>query len=308
MPFAISAGVTGAAFLASSAAATAGTAAIVSASLSVAAAVAVASSLVMTVVSIATGDEELGKIAGYVGLAGGVASIGAGLVAPATTAATTGTNAAVNAGTTAASEAGKASAAQAATQGASAITPAFESGVGALPTAGAGQLGNTGGNLALQGGTGLGTAGTEAITPSLQNIGNISEQAAQTAAKTAQPIAQGAAQMAGIEAPKAPEVTVNTPGGSGGFWDFLKGDNGKVLGSTLQGIGGAAGEYMNAQNRNKVYQNQLDFEKQQYYGNQPGNFGITAREPTAAEKAQYERDKEAAAAKARKTALTLTGA
>jgi hypothetical protein len=140
-------------------------------------------------------------------------------------------------------------------------------------------------------------------------MGSISEQAAQAAATSVQPIAQGANQLNGVQAPSAigtPNAPT-TPGSTGGFWDFLKGDGGTMLGNTLSGVGEAVTDYQMASQRNQLGQNQLDFEKEKYYKNMPGSFGIQARAPTAGEMAQYERDQAAAAAKARKTALTLTG-
>jgi hypothetical protein len=296
MPFIITAGVTAAGALA--AGTVAGTAAVV-ASVTVAAAVATAASLVMTVVSFATGDKELGKIAGYVGLAGGVMGAGASIASAGVSAAgTVGTQAAK----TGATEATKAGAQSAASQ---AITPAFQS-TAAQAAASQGATGQALGSTASASLGTTGTLGTAGVTAAESSIGGISEEAAKTATKEG--IKQGGEAMQGVQAPssipetQAPSMT-KTPGNKdGGFFDFLK-DNKEII-SVGGAVVGAIGDYMGRKDKQATDQAELNFKKEMYYKNMPGTFGIQARNPTPGELAQYQREQAAAA---REQAMMITG-
>lgn len=162
------------------AAAAGGAMAVAGAALTVVATVATVAGLAMTIVGAATGNQDLMKIGGIIGIAGGVASIASGVVnasvqagtaaaAQGTASATAAvgsnaTNAAANAITpTFASQAGQAAAAVAPSTiqnaATSAITPAFQSAVGAGVA-----------NVAPAAATGvLNTAAQSSIAPALES-------------------------------------------------------------------------------------------------------------------------------------------
>lgn len=108
LPFIVGPAVAGAA-TAISAAAAAGTAAAIGsavvATASAIGAIATVAGLAMTVVGAITGDEDLMKIGGYVGLAGGVTGLATSAISGATSAATTAATEGVKAGTQAAGQA-----------------------------------------------------------------------------------------------------------------------------------------------------------------------------------------------------------
>lgn len=232
----------------------------------------------MTVVGAVTGDSDLMKIGGIVGLAGGVVGMGvsainAGSSATAaatesTTGATTATTASKSAADTAFSNASNPAVQEAATQAATQSSPVL--------TAGAN-------NMASQ--------AFNAATPGAGIVGQT--------ANVASPILS-----AGTEAAKSPIITTTdqtvnniknitkVDNQSSGFFDSLTSPTGteliKVGSSMLQG---SAQEDMNKdyiKAKQQIWQNKLDFEKQQYEtmmqnANTQGQMNLTTRAMTPEE-------------------------
>ena len=269
MPFAITAGIAAGSALA--AGAVVGTAATAAAIGAVVAGTAVAAGLTMTIVGMATGDKELMKIGGYVGLAGGIAGAGlnmAGFGAEAFSAMESAASAAnaANAIPAAATNA----AAGGISSGAaleSAVTPAFQSMANPVAQTGAtmGQIGS--GSLQATASqaltpafeaakTGAMTAGQvapnvlanapQAITPALSELGATAIKAAPTAAQAIGGTTAAGAQGAGTL--------------FDGLIDFVKTPTGVATLGTL------ASSYATRQTQgatNDIYKNKIAFDQQQ---------------------------------------------
>lgn len=296
MPLAISAGIAAGSALA--AGAVVGTAATVAAVGAVVAGTAVAAGLTMTIVGMATGDKELMKIGGYVGLAGGIA--GAGLnMAGFGASAFSGMEAAANAAN--AASAMPAAATNAAASGVSsgaamtsAVTPTFGSMANPVAQTGAtiGQIGSGSLQAAQQamtpafqaGTTGAMTAGQiapnvlagapQAITPVLSELGATAIKTAPTAVSAIGGTTAAGAQSAGTL--------------FDGLTDFMKTPGGiTLLGSTAQGIGSA----ITGSAQNDIYKNKIAFDQQQEaYKNANANaiapYGMTTTQLTDAQRQQ----------------------
>lgn len=216
-----------------------GTAATVTATVGAIAAVATVAGLAMTVVGAITGDEDLMRIGGFVGLAGGVTGL-------ATSAFSAGTSVAAEAASAASQAAPAASGVQGAMGGLggstsameSAITPAFQ-GANAALTAPAQSAIQTGGQML--GGAGLlGKAGTsaaqEALTPALsQGLGS----------QVGAGIGSNLGNVGADVGKGLGEISTYTPKSDGSFFDFLdfgaaEGKGGweavKIGGSVLEGM------------------------------------------------------------------------
>lgn len=264
-------------------------------------AIATVAGLAMTVVGAITGNSDLMKIGGIVGLAGGVGSLATGVLNVATSAASSSLSSASSAATPAANMAagsGASGGISAATTNAAAnaITPAFSSGVSAAaPVAGTGMNAAT---ASLSAPTGLlGSAGSTAlqsVAPAMQS------------ASTGLGSSVGASVGSGLNA--ATPVTQ-----SASFFDALTTPQnmleiGKIGAGMLQG---SAEEDQLSELVNKKYSVEnakLDFEKQKYNtqqtnANSQGRMNISARPLTQAElDAAAQRKAESA----KKTAQILT--
>jgi hypothetical protein len=211
------------------------------------AAVATMAGLAMSVVGLITGDEDLVKIGGFVGLAGGVTGL-------ATSAFSAGTSVAAEAASAASQAAPAASGVQGAMGGLggstsameSAITPAFQ-GAGQALTAPAQSAIQTGGQML--GGAGLlGKAGTsaaqEALTPAL-STGLGSDVGAGLGTSLGKVGADVGADLGKDLGANLGKASSYTPKGDGSFFDFLdfgaaEGKGGweavKIGGSVLEGM------------------------------------------------------------------------
>jgi len=263
MPIAITAGIAAGSAMAAGAAVTAaGVAAVV-------AGTAVAAGLTMTIVGMATGDKELIKIGGYVGLAGGLAGAGLNMA---------GYGASTFAAQEAAAVANAAGAAEtAATAGiaaapiasgsalAQSVTPAFESVANPIAQTGA-TLEQVGGGALQQltpafesttGSTGAITGALRtapnAITNATQNaIAPTMSELGATAIKAAPTIAGAAGSVASTGATAAK--------GAGSLFDFISTPGGvTLLGNVATGIGGA----ITGSAQNDIYKNKIAFDQQQ---------------------------------------------
>ena len=302
MPFAITAGIAAGSALA--AGAVVGTAATAAAVGAVVAGTAVAAGLTMTIVGMATGDKELMKIGGYVGLAGGIAGAGLNMAGFGASAFSGMEAAASAASTTPASltnaAAGGISSGSAMT---SAITPTFGSMANPVAQTGAtmGQIGS--GSLQATASqaltpafeaakTGAMTAGQvapnvlanapQAITPVLSELGTTAIKAAPTAAQAiGGTAATGAAasQGAGTLFDGLSEF-MKTPTGLAAVAELGKGVVGTITGSA----------------QNDIYKNKIAFDQQQAaYQNANANaiapYGMTTTQLTDAQRQQANIDK-----------------
>ena len=294
MPFAITAGIAAGSAMAAGAAITAaGVAAVV-------AGTAVAAGLTMTIVGMATGDKELMKIGGYVGLAGGIAGMGLNMAGYGAAEFAAQEAAAV------AAEAVPAAATNAAASGVSsgaamtsAVTPTFGSMANPVAQTGAtmGQIGSGSLQAAQQamtpafqaGTTGAMTAGQiapnvlagapQAITPALSELGATAIKTAPTAVSAIGGTTAAGAQSAGTL--------------FDGLTDFMKTPGGiTLLGSTAQGIGSA----ITGSAQNDIYKNKIAFDQQQTAyqmanANAIAPYGMTTTQLTDAQRQQANIDK-----------------
>ncbi len=262
------------------------------------AAVATVAGLAMTVVGALTGNSDLMKIGGIVGLAGGVTSLATGVIGAATSAASTSLSSAATPAANMSAPAGASGgiSAGATNAAANAITPAFSSGVSvAAPVTGTGMNAAT---ASLSAPTGLlGSAGSTAlqsVAPAMQS------------ASTGLGSSVGSGVGAGLSA-SAPVTQ------SASFFDALMTPQsiieiGKVGAGMLQG---SAEEDQLSELVDKKYSVEnakLDFEKQKYNtqqtnANTQARMNISARPLTQAElDAAAQRKAESA----KKTAQILT--
>lgn len=262
MPFAITAGIAAGSAMAAGAAVTAaGVAAVV-------AGTAVAAGLTMTIVGMATGDKELIKIGGYVGLAGGLA--GAGLNMAGYGASTFAAQEAAAVASQAAPAAMTNAAAGGLSSGAAmaeSITPTFGSmanpvaqtgstmqqiGAGSLQQASQSALQNITPTLgtevasnAVKAAPNILAGAPQAITPAMSELGSTAISAAPVATQ-----AIGGTAAAGATAAK----------GAGSLFDFISTPGGvTLLGNVATGIGGA----ITGSAQNDIYKNKIAFDQQQ---------------------------------------------
>ena len=298
MPFAISAGIAAGSALA--AGAVVGTAATVAAVGAVVAGTAVAAGLTMTIVGMATGDKELMKIGGYVGLAGGIAGMGLNMAGFGASA-FSGMEAAANAASAMPATATNAAASGVSSGAAmtSAVTPTFGSMANPVAQTGAtmGQIGSGSLQAAQQamtpafqaGTTGAMTAGQiapnvlagapQAITPALSELGATAIKTAPTAVSAIGGTTAAGAQSAGTL--------------FDGLIDFVKTPTGVATLGTL------ASSYANRQSQgdqNDIYKNKIAFDQQQAaYQNANANaiapYGMTTTQLTDAQRQQANIDK-----------------
>lgn len=299
MPFAISAGIAAGSALA--AGAVVGTAATVAAVGAVVAGTAVAAGLTMTIVGMATGDKELMKIGGYVGLAGGIA--GAGLnMAGFGASAFSGMEAAASAANAIPAAATNAAAGGVSSGAAlqSAVTPTF--GSMANPVA------QTGATMGQIGSGSLQATASQALTPAFE----AAKTGAMTAGQVAPNVLANAPQAItpvlselGTTAIKAAPTAVSAIGGTtaagaqsagtlfDGLTDFMKTPGGiTLLGSTAQGIGSA----ITGNAQNDIYKNKIAFDQQQAAyqmanANAIAPYGMTTTQLTDAQRQQANIDK-----------------
>lgn len=306
MPFAIAAGISAGAAIAAGATVTAGAVA------SIVAGTAMAASLSMMVVGVATGDKSLMKIGSMVGMAGGVVGM-AGSAMSAGTAAASGAMSAGEAGATAAgtaaSEAGTQAAATTAMAGGNAITPVFQSGVGVLPQASAGAMGEAGSAMLASGAAdqALGQTTSNFLGSGLSSTG---QAAAAAAPMTGDAIGATVGTATGANVgTNVGTAAANMPQAANqnlSFFDKLTTPEGlvKMGGTALQGI---STYYGNRQN-NQLARDRFNYEAAQNNWqlnniNTPGANPMAARDPTRAEIAQAQRE-QAAQAKANARLLT----
>lgn len=268
MPFAISAGIAAGSAMAAGAAITAaGVAAVV-------AGTAVAAGLTMTIVGMATGDKELIKIGGYVGLAGGIAGMGLNMAgySASTFAAQEAAAVAANAANAIPAAATNAAAGGISSGAAlqSAVTPTFGSMANPVAQTGAtmGQIGS--GSLQATASqaltpafeaakTGAMTAGQvapnvlanapQAITPVLSELGTTAIKAAPTAAQ-----AIGGTAATGAAASQGAGTLFD------GLSEFMKTPTGLAVVAELgKGVVGT----MTGGATNDIYANKIAFDQQQ---------------------------------------------
>lgn len=298
MPFAISAGIAAGSAMAAGAAITAaGVAAVV-------AGTAVAAGLTMTIVGMATGDKELMKIGGYVGLAGGIAGMGLNMAGYGASTFAAQEAAAVAANTANAIPAAATNAAAggvssgAALQ--SAVTPTF--GSMANPVA------QTGATMGQIGSGSLQATASQALTPAFEAAKTGAMTAGQVApnilASAPQTITPALSEL-GATAIKAAPTAVSAIGGTtaagaqsagtlfDGLTDFMKTPGGiTLLGSTAQGIGTA----ITGSAQNDIYKNKIAFDQQQEAykmanANAIAPYGMTTTQLTDAQRQQANIDK-----------------
>lgn len=208
--------------------------------------------IVLTVVGAITGDNDLMKIGGIVGLAGGIGSI-------ATSALNAGLNLGIGAAASAteaaaaaapAASSGSSATAQGGLQGAkAAITPAFESGVGQS----SGLIGASGG---------LGSAGTEAATGALGS--GITAPVAGVAQQT---VSQGLGSNIGTNVGE--QATTGGEAFTGSFFDYIKTPKGALeLGQIASPAIGGLFQGMSAQENNNaafdLKQQQIDLNRDEF--------------------------------------------
>jgi hypothetical protein len=278
------------------------------------ASIATMAGLAMTVVGAVTGDEDLMKIGGYVGLAGGVTGL-------ATSAFSAGTSVAAEAASAANQAAPAASGVQGAMGGLggstsameSAITPAFQ-GAGQALTAPAQSAIQTGGQML--GGAGLlGKAGTsaaqEALTPAL-STGLGSDVGAGLGTSLGKVGADVGADLGKDLGANLGKASSYTPKSDGSFFDFITGgldskggwEAVKIGGSVLEGMAKSdATDKQTQLLRDKYEYDKASKERAYTNANTQGKLNLGFNAPSQAQRDKAQLD---AAELARKKASILT--